>query len=196
MRPPRPCVLIVCEGEKTEPTYFKDLRRDRRLSAAEVEICGKECASHPRLVVDYALKRKREEKRAKLPYDSVWCVFDQDDHKKIEEALIRARDNEIQVAFSNPCFELWYLLHFEYSTAERHRDAVVSLLKNGHLPGYDKSESVYHSLLEHQECATQNAGRLRQHHSTAGNKETQNPSTSVDRLVTDLNSLADRQAAN
>jgi len=39
---------------------------------------------------------------------------------------------------SNPCFELWALLHFQDQTAYLVREKVRSLLKK-HLPGYRKS---------------------------------------------------------
>jgi len=39
-RAPYPKVLIVCEGEKTEPYYFKSLKDQYSLNSANVEICG------------------------------------------------------------------------------------------------------------------------------------------------------------
>jgi hypothetical protein len=45
--------------------------------------------------------------------DEVWCVFDVDEHPKLAEARDQANANGIQLAVSNPCFELWLLLHFQ-----------------------------------------------------------------------------------
>jgi hypothetical protein len=59
-RAPRASILIVCEGEKTEPSYFKALRVALRLQTAEVEVCGKECRSDPLKVVEYAIQRRTE----------------------------------------------------------------------------------------------------------------------------------------
>jgi hypothetical protein len=44
-------------------------------------------------------------------YDEVWCAFDVDEHPKLLEALKQASDNKVEVALSNPCFELWVVLH-------------------------------------------------------------------------------------
>ena len=39
-RAPYTKVLLVCEGEKTEPDYFKQLKDHLRLHSANVEICS------------------------------------------------------------------------------------------------------------------------------------------------------------
>jgi len=74
-RPPLPKILIVCEGEKTEPNYFKGLRDELKLSGARVEITGKG-ASNPMGIVSFAEKRHREDKGAGFPFDHVFCLFD------------------------------------------------------------------------------------------------------------------------
>lgn len=56
-------VLIVCEGEKTEPHYFHGLRNYYGLNTANVEVCG-ESGSDPNSVVRFAKQRFREEKDA------------------------------------------------------------------------------------------------------------------------------------
>ena len=76
-------ILIVCEGEKTEPNYFFGLRRKFNLTTVQVEIRGEECDSSPLSVVNYALAKKEE--RDKLvkngqttfpKYKHIWCVCD------------------------------------------------------------------------------------------------------------------------
>ena len=73
----------------------------------------------PKTLVERAVAMKREaaleakrKKDENLKYDQVWCVFDIDEHPFVPEAKQQARDNGIEVAISNPCFELWALLHF------------------------------------------------------------------------------------
>ena len=46
-RYPYDTVLIVCEGEKTEPYYFKELRDDLQLNTANIEITGDTGGSSP-----------------------------------------------------------------------------------------------------------------------------------------------------
>ncbi len=189
-REPRARVLIVCEGKRTEPTYFIALCRDKRLTAAEVEVVQSELGTNPRNVVDYAVDRKNEASDDEEPYDEVWCVFDRDEHDGIPEALNRARDCRIEVAFSNPSFELWFLQHFRYSSGYIERDAAESKLKQD-IPDYHKSMDVYERILSQQEDAVVNARRLVKHHTDLGDAPTNNPSTTVYKLVTALNELAE-----
>lgn len=117
-------VLIVCEGSKTEPNYFKTLRTLWKLPSAQVEIRGGECRSQPIDVVDFAidkkLKRENSHRKSGIPkYDQIWCVIDHEAANKpenLDRALDIARLHGINIALSNPCFELWFLLHFKYST--------------------------------------------------------------------------------
>jgi len=190
-REPRELVLIVCEGEKTEPVYFEALRKHKRLSNVEVEIHGEECGSHPLCVVDYAVEHIKKQNRTER-YDAVWCVFDRDEHPNIHEAMDRAKAHKFQVAFSNPCFELWYLLHFtKHSTAYLHRDRVTSRLSKL-IEGYDKWLDVYHLLLSRQGAALLNAELLVQHHTPDGISVECNPCTMVHELVRYLNGIAER----
>lgn len=99
----------------------------------------------PRLLVERAAAKKREAQRdAKsrrdefLAYDEVWCVFDVDEHPHLHDARQQARDNGIDLAVSNPCFELWALLHFQDHTAHIERADARRRLKR-HLPGYEKA---------------------------------------------------------
>jgi RloB-like protein len=44
-------------------------------------------------------------------------MFDVDEHPKVPDALELARVNNVNVALSSPCLELWFLIHFEDQTA-------------------------------------------------------------------------------
>ena len=201
---PKTIVCICCEGAKTEPHYFEALRRDLRLSSVCVRIIpGDICGSDPRTVVAWAADMKKD-LAAEWPGAVVWCVFDRDEHPQIENALCRARDCRICLGFSNPCFELWLLLHYEYSTAQLERDEALRRLR-AYIPAYAKATPVYDFLRERREQAVTHASRLREHHertrdsraqakpavnrgSTA--RPTDNPSTTVDELVVYLVDMA------
>lgn len=186
----RPAILIVCEGEKTEPNYFSALRMERRLSSARIEIVpGTIPGSDPRRIVNYALYRIRQRRHEGEKFDHVWCVFDRDEHPKINEAFAAARRAKIAVAYSNPCFELWYLIHFEPPAGPMHRDVVWQRLVR-HLPHYHKSSTVYDELLPLQGEALRRAHELREQLERHGKNPTDNPSTYVDRLVQWLNEMS------
>lgn len=54
-------------------------------------------------------------------------MFDVDEHPRIAEAKNQARDNGIRIAVSNPCFELWILLHFRDQRSHIERDDLFKL---------------------------------------------------------------------
>ncbi|HGM7668943.1 TPA: RloB family protein, partial [Pseudomonas aeruginosa] len=112
-RKPNKRYLIVCEGSKTEPTYFSEMRHDLRLRTADIRVCGKECGSDPVSVYRYALDLYEVEKNG-AQYDGVFCVFDKDEHKNIDEAtrLIGKHAGVFHRVLSYPCFEYWLLLHY------------------------------------------------------------------------------------
>lgn len=138
---PIPKMLIVCEGKLTERIYFEGIRRLRRIPR---ELVTLECAAGvPRSLVDRAAILKQSNLEASngdatLLYDQVWCVFDRDDHPNIAEAKQKAKAHELKIAFSNPSFELFLLLHCADCNQDLHRDVVRNLLKR-HFPDYDKA---------------------------------------------------------
>jgi len=126
---PYDVVLIVCEGEKTEPNYFAALKRVFRLSNTNIKVCG--CGSDPITLVNFAIatfKRERE-------FDRVYCVFDRDRHttytgaiKKISQTRLGG-GSKISAVPSVPCFEFWILLHFSIQPARlMHRPVHQSAL--------------------------------------------------------------------
>lgn len=118
-RAPYAKVLIVCEGEKTEPHYFKGMKDHYGLNSANVEVCG-DCGSDPLSIIRHAKQRYREEKDAGDAFDKVFCVFDQDAHAHYTQGIAAIRGATPQGVYvaitSVPCFEYWLLLHFSYTT--------------------------------------------------------------------------------
>ena len=139
---PKPRLLIVCEGKVTEPKYFRGFANACKNPRVTLEIAPE--AGVPLTVVKEACKHKnqaeQEAKREKddnLEYDSVWAVFDVDEHPKIPDAIQMARDDSIHLAVSNPAFELWLLLHFRDPPGMKGRAEVRRLL-DAYITGYDK----------------------------------------------------------
>jgi hypothetical protein len=182
-RLPKPRFLVVCEGKVTEPDYFRDLRHSERcLLDLVIEVGGT-----PKSVVEKAVDKKKDAERAAkresdpfLRYDVVWCVFDIDEHPNIREAKQQAADNNISVAISNPCFELWALLHFQDQTGYIDRAQVQRLCRT-HMPGYEKKLD-YAQLEARYAQAFDRAVRLDKWHGTRGTNG-DNPSTAVYVLV-------------
>jgi hypothetical protein len=141
-------VLIVCEGAKTEPNYFRSLKNALRLGGlVDVQVEGEDCGSAPISVVDYAIKlrneRKKDQKRglADLDFDEVWCVIDVEApqcHQSLNDAYNKAKANNIEVALSNPCFEFWYILHFEKTSKMYYANKEVLDHLKKHIKKYEK----------------------------------------------------------
>jgi hypothetical protein len=185
-RQPRARFLIVCEGKVTEPACFHDVRLTER-GIIELEIVP---AGVPKTVVERAVEMKKQSEYAakrrqdeNLRYDSVWCVFDVDEHPFVPEAKQQARANGINLAVSNPCFELWLLLHFQNQTAHIERQKVQHLCRE-HMPGYEKAPPC-DALRPHQTEAIERAAQLatwQESRENAGG----NPSTGVHRLIQEI----------
>jgi len=141
-RQPKYRILVVCEGKKTEPGYLKRFQHHVRNPRVHVESLGP--AGVPRSVVEAAITGRRvadedarRQRDENLRWDQVWAVFDIDDHPNVAEAKQLALANDILLAVSNPCFELWAFLHFADQRGHIERTKLRAALQN-HLPGYDK----------------------------------------------------------
>ena len=139
---PKPTILVVSEGEVTEPEYIHGLQRACRNPRVTVKVAKEHGV--PKTLVKTAKQYKEEakaratqEKDDNLAYDSVWCIFDIDEHPDVGEAKVTARDNGIDVAISNPCIELWLLLHFSDNPGMQDRATIKKKLRK-HVPKYDK----------------------------------------------------------
>ena len=128
-----------------------------------------------------ALIRAKREGDDNLAFDSVWCVYDVDDHPHVHEAREMAVANGIELAISNPCFELWLLLHFRDSPGMQQRDTLGTMLKQ-YDPDYDK-HVVYAMFSAGYEEAVARARRMDQFAEECGDAGC-NPTTGVYRLTT------------
>lgn len=126
----------------TERQYLEGFERWARNATVRIEIAKDQGV--PLTLVQVAREMKRAAERAaqreeddNLLYDEVWCVFDTDDHPHLNDAVQMARDNGVELAVSNPCFELWLLLHLRESPGPQHRQALQRMIR-AFLPNYGK----------------------------------------------------------
>lgn len=169
--------LIVCEGEKTEPNYFRAFRVPGRV--VDVEGIG----GDPMTVVDEALRLRRNGE-----YEQVWCVFDRDSFavNRFVGAITRAQAKGMQVAYTNEAFELWYLLHFDYVDSGVPRAEYARLLATRlGMPYRKNDEAMYDRLAHRQGVAIRNAKRLFAFYDPC-RPHLDNPSTTVHVLVQEL----------
>ena len=126
--------------------------------------------------------------------DSVWCVFDVDNHSNttLEKAVRYAENVKVNTVISNPCFELWYLLHYIYTTRYfKDCDDVIRIL-NSYLSGYSKEKDYNSQLSSNLNKALEHSERLIDYHIQQGNNlflRESNPVTHVKNLAKYLRDL-------
>lgn len=145
-RPFKKLFLIACEGEKTEPNYIDDLvkqeKAKRRIAVGSKVLFVNHQHTDPSGVLEDLLSDSAYESA-----EQRWIVIDRDAVENIksengghtqenfDNALLKASKEDVGVAYSNPCFELWLILHFEYrdsasSRIDVQRKALELLKKN------------------------------------------------------------------
>ena len=183
---------VFCEGAKTEPAYFDAVQRQFGSAQILVEATG--VGGVPSTVADEAIRhakvlrrgiRSRADGRSSFEEaDQVWVVFDQDHHPDVPSVVGRCRDNKVKVAYSNPCFELWLVLHLEpYDRPAEGSDVQARL--HALFPAYDHERSPapdLSDLLATLGVAEQRARDQAQRRQNEG-APSGNPSTTVFRLV-------------
>lgn len=195
-REPYAKVLIVCEGKKTEPLYFEDIKSYYKLNSVNVQIDGT-CGSDPVSIYNYGKQLYREEANKGDPFDKVYCVFDQDTHSNYELAMHNihtAKPAKTYIAINSvPCFEYWLLLHFECTTKPFKPTAKNSACKQvekclkQYFPEYTKGQgNIFTKLIDLLDAAHRNADKIRRF---AEENATNNPTTRVHELVAFLQDI-------
>lgn len=202
-------VLIVTEGSKTEPTYFRKLIQELGLTTARVQIVG-DGGSAPKSVVEEAEKRLNHD----ADFEQIYCIFDRDRHTSYDIALQAVRTlaesrnfktKTVCAITSVPCFELWYLLHVSesrkpYESASTGGSPAQSLIsdlkKNAPFNNYEKKdcEEFYKIISEHRENAIARAENFLLEATRTGDQEFhENPSTRVHIVVKALMKISEKQ---
>lgn len=178
-------IRVHSEGERTEPDYLAHWCQRR---GSSLRISWGTTGADPMSLVRAARVDVRAMSRirrpADRPFDQVWCVFDRDDHLHINSAINEARQGGIHVAFSNPCFELWLVLHARDHSAELHRREAQRLATSlGLVSEKDVPASAWQLLESGYGVAKDRAVRLAERHEMNGSPPRSNPSSDVWRLV-------------
>jgi hypothetical protein len=175
-------ILIVCEGEKTEPNYFVKFDANPEVyDNLDIHGTGYNTVS----LIREAIRIRDEAILKREPYIETWCVFDKDDFpiETFESAIRLAEQNRIKCAYSIEAFEIWYMLHFHFYDAalsrHQYKEKLSELLKKT----YTKNDTeMYRLLKKKQDIAMKNARTLFYRQCTLPLKD-QNPVTTVFQLI-------------
>jgi hypothetical protein len=136
----KPRLHIFCEGEKTEPNYLKGYI-ERMFPGTKLSPVRKTPKNTPVQLVEEAI----EEKNKNPSGDHFWVVYDREAKNKYSDSLhaearTKAKKHGIKIAFSNVCFEIWVLLHFQTSAAvyTNYADLYRRSKLKTHMKNYDK----------------------------------------------------------
>lgn len=118
-----PCLIVIAsEGKDTEWIYFKALAKEYTNPRVHVHILERSEAEQNNSSPEHVLKQLNDykEQYALEADDELWLVIDKD--RWTEAMLSRvatecAQDEYMHMALSNPCIELWLLLHLVDATS-------------------------------------------------------------------------------
>ena len=220
-RAKRDDVLIACEDSVSSPAYFRmiiqKLIEERKITQDSIVIVLHDGSTHPTGVLKNLKNYKNEYGKTYKDFEHKWIVIDRDIERvnggghtaedfnnAIENAKNKRSNLNIEVAYANDSFELWYLLHFEYRNTAILRDDIIevvierlkqldahkfSRLNKDNIKQANYTEMIYKVLLPMQNNAIKNATRLIESYGDDHNPERDNPSTTIHNLVIILNSL-------
>lgn len=212
-----PILALICEGSSTEPIYFSNFRN--KSINIDIQIVSSSSKAGRKTDPLNLMKKACEYKSNNsdiLNYkdgDRIWCVFDVDidyenensktsKYDQILKVTNIAKKRKIDLGISNPCFELWYLLHFEYTTAffKSYEDVEGRLNRN--ITNYSKSGNIYPIIKDKTEFAIENANKLKKYYADLEMDVTNpkdiidcNPYTNIQNLVLYIRSFVKNETS-
>jgi len=214
-------IIIACEDSISSPTYFQmiinKLIAERKITQDSIVIVPHDGSTHPTGVLSNLKSYTNTFGKTYKAFTHKWIVIDRDFEgvnggghtaEDFNNALANAKSKKsnlnIEVAYANDAFELWYLLHFEYRTTSISRDVLLKLvikrlkqldpykfskLNKENIKQSNYAKYIYEALLPLQKTAISNAQKLLSSYGDDHNPERDNPSTTIHCLVDILNNL-------
>jgi hypothetical protein len=180
--------VVFCEGEASEPDYINALKRlpgVRSNTSISIEI-------DPGHGVPLTLVKRAAERSEDEEVDECWCVFDVEwpqHHPHLSQAIDLAARRGVRLAVSNPCFELWLILHFDDHTAFLNTHDAER--KSRKLDGRDGKRIDASLYIEHRQVAAARAASLaNRHEQNQSAFPSDNPSSGMYQLLAAIESRA------
>ena len=186
-RKEKPMIIITAEGRnETESRYFSCFNTMDCPYIIKIHKAGH--VTDPSKLAASIRKKWKEEGAHKQIGDRALVIVDLDNNENKAREIRRLKNkNDIEeYIVSNPSFEVWYLLHYEYSTRSyMNADAVIRELKK-HYQGYEKTSDMFPLLKDKMDKAIGRAERLENYHNAEEHQHPDvncNPYTDVHKLV-------------
>lgn len=182
-RKKKPVILIIAEGKNvTESQYFKSFQNQHNGYSIQMLTPGH--STDPKgmykKISQYWKEKELDEKQGDIAFIVLDLDCNPDKALLIKE--LAKKNKSMKFVISNPCFEVWFLLHFKYSThTYASSSEVIKDLRN-HISNYEKNMPVAEMIADKLEVAMTNAGKLKNYFEKIGAKwpsEACNPYTDV-----------------
>lgn len=144
-------ILVASEDSKSSTYYFSSLDRDPRGNPATFAIIPKGVGRNTQSLIRHVRKNRAkwlkevQEEVDIEDFNQIWVVFDLDGFPKhkFDNAIRSAESvkNGFRVAWSNECFEIWYLLHFKNQVTGIGREEIYRQLTK--MLGLEKPYTEY-----------------------------------------------------
>lgn len=214
-------IFIFSEGEVTEPEYFCAMSREveDKIGRKGIKILetiggfGNTISLVEKVVkaIEDDIPVDQNKTLSDLGYDKgspgndeIWVVFDKDSFSddNFNKAIKLARQNNIKVAYSNECFEFWFLLHFNYHATQQNREWYYKKLSEGKFLGnivngdYKNNGKqtgmgarIYNLIKDKENDAIRNAKRLETDMKAEPTFAKRNPYTNIYELVESIRNI-------
>lgn len=184
-----PFVIIGCEGKnKTEKLYFNNFN-----SRQCIIKFSKGNSTDPKGIVEDVIRFIKNNQIDLEENDKVYAVFDtdvgQNKQQQIEEAKKLAEANGVEIITSTPSFEIWFLLHFGYTTKAFVSNKALQDELEKQILDYSKNNNTYITVKDLTGQAIENAKKLEQYQLNKGqvlDSEDCNPYTGVYKITEEL----------
>jgi len=215
-------IIIACEDSVSSPTYFKmiieKLIEAKKITQDSIVIVPHDSSTHPTGVLKNLKSYINNYGKTYKKFKHKWIIIDRDIEmvkggghtaEDFNNALKNAKSSKsnlnVEVAYINDSFELWYLLHFEYRNTAISRDEIVkqvikklkniephkfAKLNKDNIKQESYTKHIFETLKPLQSIAIQNATKLLASYGDNHNPERDNPSTTIHLLVMIMNRLS------
>lgn len=182
--------FIVTDTKETERNYMLGLR-DSIPEKMRGKLVIKVCKTKTVDLVNEALKMVSLHPQ----YSELWIVFDRDQVEDFDQIVSLAKENNINVGWSNPCIEIWFTAYFGKMPTHQDSVACCNGFEKQYLrmtkQKYDKADTAIYSKLcryGNEKRAIEIAARKYDEHERNGNIKPSEmcPGTTVHVLVKEI----------
>lgn len=190
IKTPKPLLLLIAEGRNvTETQYFRQFQQQH--SSFNIKILTPGSATDPEKMLETLERYWKQYDMSYARGDQGYVVLDLDCNEE-KAHLINKLENGNKIArfiVSNPCFEIWFVLHYRFSThVYSDGNEVIKDLKK-YIPEYQKNSDVTGALSGKLDTAMENARKLVDYYEEMGYQWPSNkcnPRTDVPEIIHEI----------